>query len=386
VSTVLTDDQEALQRLAADMFAKESPTEVIRRVAAEEPGYDLALWKRCADLGLLGLEVPDVLGGSGQGVRESSLVLAGIGSAAVPGPYLSQLLCVAALSSCPPSTTRDGWLSALGAGEIVGALILDTLGRDGRSEFRLRARSTPAGGLMLSGDAGVILDVPSASFLLAAAEDEDSPVLLGLEGDSLAASSVKPVPLVDMTRRAGRTRFDDVRLNTHAVLARGAEAHAVLERLRCLAAAWIAVDSVAGATATLERTVNYVSNRHQFGRPVGTFQAVKHRCADMFVWVETARVAADAAIDRLSAGDPRDAPDQSAIYWSSAAKAAATAAYAKVAGNAVQLHGGIGFTWDYDLHLWLKRAKLNESLFGDIESHRARIARWLWRTYAESPA
>jgi alkylation response protein AidB-like acyl-CoA dehydrogenase len=383
VSTVLTGEQEALQRLAADLFAKQSPPEAVRGVAAQEAGYDLALWKRCADLGLLGLEVPEDLGGAGQGVRESSLVLAETGSAVVPGPYVSQFLCIAALASCASTARRDRWLSALGAGETVGALVPDSLRRDGLVGYRLKARAND-GGLLLRGDAGIVLDAPSASLLIVAAEDDSGALLLGVDGDSLGAASVTPVPLVDMTRRAGRVCFDEVRLTEDSVLARGADAQVALERLRCLAAAWTAVDSVAGATATLERTVGYVSNRHQFGRPVGTFQAVKHRCADMFVWVETARVATDAAIERLAAGEARGSVDQSAVYWCSSAKAVAADAYSKVAGSAVQLHGGIGFTWDYDLHLWLKRAKLNESLFGDTRSHRARIARRLWSTFSES--
>jgi alkylation response protein AidB-like acyl-CoA dehydrogenase len=378
VAMGLTGEQEALQRLAADLFAKQSTTEAVRRVSAEEPGYDLSLWKRCADLGLFGLEVPEDLAGGGQGPRESTLVLAEIGTAVVPGPYLSQFLCVAVLVACPPSAQRDRWLAALGTGQTVGAAVPGALGRDGLPQHSVRARAAADGGRFVSGDAGVVLDAPSASLLLVAADSEDGPLLIGVDREALAAASVSPVPLVDMTRRAAVVRFDDVRVGADAVLAAGADAQAVAERLRCLAAAWIAVDSVAGAAATLERTVGYVSNRHQFGRPIGSFQAVKHRCADMFVWVETARVATDAAIDRLACGDP-------AGYWCSAAKAVAAGGYAKVAGNAVQLHGGIGFTWDYDLHLWLKRAKLNESLFGDTQSHRAWVARWLWTSYADPP-
>lgn len=357
---MLSTEQEDLQRLAADLFAKESPPDAVRRVAAEEPGYDVALWRRCADLGLLGLEAPEELGGGGQSAVETSLVLAGIGSAVVPGPYLSQFLCVAALNACPAGERRDGWLAALAGGEVVGAVV---------PEGRVRADGGSGG--VLSGDAGVVLDAPVASLLVVAAEGSDGPVVCGVD---VEAVSVTPVPMVDVTRRAGRVRFDGVA--GAPVLAQGEQARRVIDRMRCVAAAWIAVDSVAGAAATLERTVDYVSNRHQFGRPIGTFQAVKHRCADMFVWVETARVAADAAVRRLAAGEPAD-------YWCSAAKAVAAGNYAKVAGSAVQLHGGIGFTWDYDLHLWLKRAKLNESLFGDTEEHRARVARWIWETAHE---
>lgn len=362
---MLSNEQEDLQRLASDLFAKESPPDAVRRVAGEEPGYDVALWKRCADLGLLGLEAPEELGGGGQGAVETSLVLAGIGSAVVPGPYLSQFLCIAALNACAPGERRDGWLAALAGGEVVGAVV---------PEGRLRAGGVGGGDAVVSGDAGVVLDAPVASLFIVAAESEDGPLLVGLEGDI----PVTPVPMVDMTRRAGRVRFDGVAGGS--VLAHGEEARRVLDRLRQVAAAWVAVDSVAGAAATLERTVDYVSNRHQFGRPIGTFQAVKHRCADMFVWVETARVATDAAVRRLAAGEP---PDHMTDYWCSAAKAVAASAYAKVAGDAVQLHGGIGFTWDYDLHLWLKRAKLNEALFGDTEAHRARVARWIWETAHE---
>ncbi|HET6910741.1 MAG TPA: acyl-CoA dehydrogenase family protein [Mycobacteriales bacterium] len=378
VSSGLTGEQEALKHLAADLFAKESPTEAVRRFASEEPGYDQSLWERCADLGLLGLEVPEELDGAGQGMRESSLVLAEIGARVVPGPYLSQYLCISALLACPPSASRDGWLAALGSGETVGAVVPAALGRGGLPELEARARPAPGGGLLLSGGVGFVLDAPSASLLVVAADGGDgAPVLVGVDGASLAAASVTDVPLVDMTRRAAAVGFDDVGVNGDAVLASGEQAEEVLDRLRCLSGALIAVDSVAGASAALARTVAYVSNRHQFGRPVGTFQAVKHRCADMFVSVETARVATDAAVGRLASGEPAD-------YWCSAAKAVAAGAYAKVAGNAVQLHGGIGFTWDYDLHLWLKRAKLNESLFGDTRSHRARIARWLWNSQTKT--
>jgi alkylation response protein AidB-like acyl-CoA dehydrogenase len=142
----------------------------------------------------------------------------------------------------------------------------------------------------------------------------------------------------------------------------------------CRAATGLAVDSVGGAGRVVEMAVEYATQRHQFGRPIGAFQAVKHMCADAFLAAEIARVAADAAVVEIVTGGPRRE------YWSSVAKFRSADAYAGTAGDALQIHGGIGMTWEFDLHLWLKRAKLNQAILGSSAAHRARVARMVTET------
>jgi len=175
-------------------------------------------------------------------------------------------------------------------------------------------------------------------------------------------------PTTDQTRRLYDVELDHVEVAAEHVLVEGDAARALVDQLWRRAAVGIALDGVGGAAKVLEMTVAHTSQRVQFGRPIGTFQAVKHLCADMLVEVETARIAADAAVLALGTGAPDGA------YWAALAKARSGDAYAHVAGDGLQLHGGIGMTWEFDLHLWLKRAKLNQALYGSSASHRALIA------------
>ncbi len=364
----LTDVQQALREVARDVLTDRSAPAQVRAWADDPHGFDPDLWLLAGELGWFGLEVSEALGGSGQGLLETSLLLRELGRTTTPGPYLSQSLAVTALLARTDHEAAGAWLPRLAAGEAIGAVGLGTLDQLGRPTIGITAASTPGGrSVVLSGRAHLVPDAGSAHLLVLVAEDARSPIVVALtEPQTRCAITWRPT--TDQTRRLYDVELDHVEVAADHVLVEGDAARALVAQLWRRAAVGIALDSVGGAAKVLEMTVAYTSQRVQFGRPIATFQAVKHLCADMLVEVETARIATDAAVLALGTGAPDGA------YWAALAKARSGDAGAQVAGDGLQLHGGIGMTWEFDLHLWLKRAKLNQALYGSSDSHRALIA------------
>lgn len=357
----LAEFHDELRTVARDVLAPTSPL-----VAGGEPVT--ADWRTLADAGWPGLEVPEQHGGARASFAEVAVVLEELGRAATASPYLGTLLAVGAVRLVEPSPARDELLVGIAGGEVVAAAALptgDVDGVDGPPPFRVER----AGGrARLVGRAPFVPDAPSAARILVLASDPASdpaggPVLVDVAPG--AGVAVEATPVVDATRSLGEvvgdgTPVDGARCWRFAgdpqdLLARGAVA--------------VALDSVGIAQAALDATVGYASARHQFGRPIGSFQAVKHACADVAVELTIARRLVADAVDRLVAG----APD--AGVAASMAKAHAVETAVTAAGTAVQLHGGIGYTWEHGLHWYLKRATLDRSLFGSPAAHRARLAR-----------
>jgi len=364
--TKLTPEQQALSEVTRDVLAKESSPSKVRDITESRSPFDRNLWKIAGDLGWHGIEVSAKLGGSAQSFIEASLVLRELGRTTTPGPYLSHQLALRALDSYPEHPAAATWMERLVSGEAVAAVALGVLDRRGvaRPDFKADARG---GGLVLNGIARDVPDVGHADLAVIAAMIDSDPVVLAAD-ISTTPLNVTWQPTHDRTRSLFDVEASGVEINSAAVLARGRAAGALLEDLWRRAATGIALDAVGGAAKALEMTVAYTSQRVQYGRVIATFQAVKHTCADMFVESEVARIAADAATLEIAAGGQRR------DFWSSVAKFRAADAYAQVAGDALQMHGGIGMTWEFDLHYWLKRAKLNQVLYGSSDAHRARVA------------
>ena len=328
-------------------------------------------WRAIADAGWLGLEVPESLGGAGATLAEVAVVVEELGRAAARTPYLgSAVLAVGALGLAEPCPERDALLGGLADGSAVPVLALagdDDHDAGEALPFRVERSG---GGVRVRGEAAFALDATEADRLLLPAVDADGSAVLVPVDKGAAGLQVASQPVLDLTRRLGVVSAggDGVDLEGVETLRLRGDAAACARALRDRAAVAIAGDSLGVAGAMLDATVAYVAVREQFGRPVGSFQAVKHACADMLVQVTVARALVAIAVDEVAAGEP----DASAAV--SRAKAYATDAAVAVAGSAMQLHGGIGYTWESRIHAFLKRAMLDRSLFGAPATHRRRLA------------
>jgi len=368
----LSDDQEALQRAALDFLARECPPALVRETARTPDGVPRELYGRMAALGWMGLVVPEVHGGLGLGTLELALVLEELGRVAAPGPFLGTQLVIAALLRGGTAAQRRRWLPRLVSGDAFGALAhLEESDRHDPAGITLRARATRQG-YRLDGAKLFVFGLPGAELLVVAARTGAgtgaSGVSLFLVEATAPGVRVRPQETIDLTRRVGEVELRNATVARDAVVGKPGGGWPLLARLLDLGAIAIAADSLGGAARTLEMAVEYAKVREQFGRKIGSFQAIKHMAAEMVADVEPARSLvwyAAYAFDHR----PREAARAAAM-----AKARLGEVYTATVDRAVQMHGGIGFTWEHDLHLWFKRARWNEVAFGDPTFHRERLA------------
>lgn len=299
-------------------------------------------WRQVVDAGWVALEIPESLGGTGASFVETAIVLEEMGRAATDHRYLGTTLAVGALTALAPNDSRDALLRRIGAGATAALATGFTLADGavtGRTEF--------------------VPDVVGADIFLILADDASGPMLV--EASALAPGlEVTAQPVLDQTRALAVVTADGAPTVGSWPLP---DARALRDR----AAVAIACDSLGLSERMLAATVDYASVRHQFGRPIGSFQAVKHACADMLVQVSVARQLVTVAVDAMAGGDD-------AGVAASMAKSYACSTAVDVIGKAMQLHGGIGYTWESGIHTYLKRAMLNRSLYGSPASHRKRLA------------
>jgi alkylation response protein AidB-like acyl-CoA dehydrogenase len=346
----LTDDQRAIQRTAKEFLAARYRPEEVRRLALEDDrGFTDEQWAQIAELGWPALVVPEEDGGLGLGVVELTVVQEQLGYALAPSPFLSTVAAGLLLAAAGDDDQRERWLGPIASGEARGALaVLDA----GPNELE------PTGG-SLTGTKIAVPDAGSADVLIvAASEDRHYIVEPGAPG-----VTIEPARPLDPSRKLFTVRLE----GAEGHLLSGGDAAAVARAYDVLAVA-VAAESVGVAQRTLEMAVEYAKDRKQFGRPIGAYQAVSHTCAQMLLEVEGARstvLYAAWALDH----EPESGPLAAAM-----AKAYAGDAGWRVPAAALQVHGGIGFTWEHDLHLWLKRGRANAALFGDARGHRARVA------------
>jgi alkylation response protein AidB-like acyl-CoA dehydrogenase len=296
-------------------------------------------WRQLADAGWTGLELPESLGGAGASFVETAILLEELGRAGARTPYLGTVLAVGALTALSPNDSRDGLLERIGSGTTAA----------------LASGFTVSGGVV-SGEAEFVPDAEGAEVVLVLAEDDGKPVIV-----TSSELSVTAQPVLDESRSLAVVTADGAAVSESWPLATDPAS------LRDRAAIAVACDSLGVAEAMLAATVDYVKVRHQFGRPIGSFQAVKHACADMLVQVSVARQLVDSAVAQVAEGADSDVA-------ASMAKSYTCAAAVNVVGKAMQLHGGIGYTWESGVHVYLKRAALNRALFGSPAAHRQRLA------------
>jgi len=363
------DDQHELRRVVRSFLTAHSTEDDVRRLMATTDGYDPAQWRRMgAELGLQGLAIPEEYGGSGFGHLELGIVFEEMGRALLCAPYLATVaLAAEALLRCDDPAARADLLPGIAAGETVATLALTE--DDGHWDERaVTAEAVRAGdGWAITGTKTFVPDGHTADLILVVARTGVGISLFAVRAGAPGLARA-PLPTLDQTRK--QARLDLAAVPARLIGAEGA-AWPVVRRTLAAAAVLLAAEQVGGAARALELAVDYARIRVQYGRPIGSFQGVKHLCADMLTAVESARSAAYEGLWALAA----DAPD--AHLSAALAKAYCSHAYSRVAGDCVQVHGGIGFTWEHPAHLYLKRAKSSEVLFGTASYHRDRLATWL---------
>ncbi|MBY0277187.1 acyl-CoA/acyl-ACP dehydrogenase [Candidatus Binatia bacterium] len=365
------DDAQEQLRVELRRFLDEvSPPGEVRRLMKTERGWDRALWQRMAcELGLQGLAVPAELGGAGLGPVERLVVLEEMGRALLCAPYLAcAVLAVEALRASGDAAAQRELLPGIASGTTVATLAVAE--EDGAwnptSAMRTRAdRRDDA--WAIDGRKSYVLDGAHADCLLVAAQTLRGPSLFLVAGDAPGLVR-RSLQTLDGTRRQAELTFAAVPARLIGVEGDAARvvAHAVTSALVALAA-----EQVGGAARCLERSVEYAKTRVQFGRPIGGFQAIKHRCADLLLALESARSAAYAA-----AWAEADASPELPLL-ASLAKALCSETYVQVATEMIQIHGGIGFTWEHDAHLYFRRARSSEAMLGSPVHHREVAATYL---------
>ena len=337
----LTEEHRGLRDAVRTLLAKRSDSAAVRRAVEEPDGFDTELWRvLCEQIGVAALAVPETFDGLGVGLREVQLVMTELGRTLTPSPMLGSVLAAALLGALDDDASRR-LLPRIAAGAIAAVAWADEHGRwaDGAARFtdgRLR------------GEAHFVLDGDLADILLVVAD--------GAVYEVQPADAVRThTPTMDRTRRLARVRLDDV----PAVRVGPRDAAPALAGARDAALVALAGEKVGAATAALELTVEYTKVRYQFGRPIGSFQALKHRMADLHVRLEAARSAAYSA----AAGELLPA----------AAKVYCSEAFQAIAAEMIQLHGGIAITWEHDAHLYFKRAHGAAALFGSPGEHLRRL-------------
>jgi alkylation response protein AidB-like acyl-CoA dehydrogenase len=323
-----TDDQQAIKRTANEFLANRFKPERVRELAEAE-SYDDDAWKEMCELGWAGIFIDEEHGGQGLGIVELVILMEELGYALAPVPFLSNAAAGLALQFAGTDEQKERWLPGIASGEARGTV----------------------GMLRDAGEARLVPDADTAEVI----------VLIGFDGSTnvveRSAAEVEPLETMDRTRRFARVRIDGGD-------PLGGDCFAAGDRI----ATALSAETVGVAQKAMEMAVEYARERKQFDRPIGAYQAVSHRCAQMLLEVEGSRSGA------YYAAWCADAEPDSLPAASSGAKAYSSDAGWRVCGSSLQVHGGIGFTWEHDLHFYLKRAKTNAMLYGSAREHRDRVA------------
>jgi alkylation response protein AidB-like acyl-CoA dehydrogenase len=371
----VSPEQRELRESVRRFLAERAPLPRVRELMDAADAADADVWRQAAgQLGLQGLAIPEEYGGAGFSFAEQAIVLEELGGALYTGPYLaSAVLAATALVAGEDEGARRDLLPGIASGERVATLAFtEDDGSWDPASIRLTA-AKDGDGWRLDGHKSFVLDGNGADLILVvAATDVDStgpagPPELSLFAVNAGAAGLsrRVLPTLDQTRRLARCEFSEVAARLIGSPGAGG---AVLGQTLDVAAVALAAEQLGGAQRALDMAVGYAKIRQQFGRAIGSFQAIKHRCADLLLEVESLRSAvgyAAAAVAEGSAEVPVLAP---------LVKAYASEVYSRVAAENIQIHGGIGFTWEHDAHLYLKRAKASELFLGDGSYHRERLA------------
>ncbi len=364
----LSKPQKLLQQSVRDFCQRECPAERVRELMETDTAIDDVLWQGIADQGWIGLHLAEEYDGLGLGLVELAVVAEELGRACVPGPFLSTTWAATLLSLSGSSALAEKHLPQLieGAGKGTVAFLEEGAGW---CLSQPQVTATVSGSqVTLNGKKHLVTDAGVADLMIVAARGEQG-LCLVLADPSSDGVTVEATPGIDSTRKLAQVTFADATVPAANILAQGAEAESALKRSRQVGIVVVCAEMVGSSQWMLDTTVEYAKTRKQFDQLIGSFQAIQLKCADMFLQTESSRAAAYYAAWALTEGteDAERAVSIAKSYCSDAARF--------VGGTAVQAHGGIGFTWEHGLHLYYKRNKANEFLFGDATYHREQIAR-----------
>jgi alkylation response protein AidB-like acyl-CoA dehydrogenase len=347
----LSESQQILKTNARKFFAAECPISEIRRIMETDTAQDKKLWKSMADQGFLGVVFPEDAGGAGLGFVELAALAEEMGRALVPGAFLSNLFAGAVLHAA--GATKH--LSSIASGEKPATVAL----LESTASWDPDAVQMPT----LAGEKLFVPDAEAADFIVVAARDAKDLALYLVESHAVKKTLMQGM---DLTRRLYKVSFDHPAAE---LLVKGADARKALDHALNVVTVALCAEMTGGMQRMLDISVDYAKTRKQFGKPIGQYQAVQHQCADMLIFTESSRSAAYYAAYTMTEGSA-DAPTAVSV-----AKAYASDACRETSNRAVQVQGGMGFTWENDTHLFYRRAKASEMAFGDATFHRERIAR-----------
>jgi alkylation response protein AidB-like acyl-CoA dehydrogenase len=367
------EEQEMLRKSARDFLAKECPMTYVRRMMEDDVGYSVETWRKMAELGWMGLIYPEPHGGAGLDMVDLAVVVEEMGRVVMPGPFFSTvLLGGSAVLEGGDDAQKGRYLKAIAAGESKATLaVLEPSGRWNAAGIEATAVAD-SGGYLLRGVKLFVPDAHVADLVVIAARTDRGQ---GEEGISLFAVDVPkdgvtitPLKTMDQTRKLCEVKLDQVRVGPEALVGPRGGGWPILKRVIERAKVALCAEMCGGAERVLEMSVEYAKVRVQFDRPIGSFQAIQHKCANMLLLVESAKAATYYAAWAVANGAP-EAPLAAAM-----AKSYTSDAYRIVAGEGIQIHGGIGFTWEHDMHIYFKRAKGSEVTFGDATYNRELVA------------
>lgn len=362
-----TEEQELLRAEARKFLDENCPLEQVRKIAETPEGYSPELWKQIAELGWLGLVVPEEYGGAGLGWVDLVVLLEETGRTLFPSPLISTTLAASAILGSGSEAQRQRWLPGLVDGTRIGTLAIleegDALGEQGIALAGRRAGDAH----VLSGDKRFVHDAGQATLFVVAFRSDAGVGLGVLEADAPGVAA-RNFPTIDVTKRLGTLSLSDARIPADALLAPPGAAGPALERLLDQAAVAVTGEMIGAGEQALQTTVEFAKGRVQFGTPIGRFQGVKHPLAEMYVDVESYK-----SLLYYAAWALDEAPEQ-APRFASMAKAYASEAFARIGLDGVGLHGAVGYTDEYDIQLYLKRSKWARPAFGDADYHYERVA------------
>jgi alkylation response protein AidB-like acyl-CoA dehydrogenase len=359
-----SEEQEEFRRQVRKWLEQNAPSPVVRNLMETETGFDRDLWQETAELGWQGMAIAEDHGGAGFGYLELVILFEEMGRSLLPAPFLSTIgLAMPLITELGSDEQRKEMLGSIASGEkTVTVAFTEPSGQWDPARVETAA-SKGKSGWVIQGRKSFVIDGASADEILVSAQTDDG-VGIFLVGGQSDGVERRGLETLDLTRKLAEVTFSGAKADPVGEPASGVGA---LQGMLDRAVVLLAAEQVGGAQKCLEMSVDYAKTRHQFGRPIGSFQAIKHKCADMLVQVESAKSAAYYAGWAASA-DNDELPTVAPL-----AKSYCSEAYFFCASENIQIHGGIGFTWEHDAHLYFKRAKSSQLLFGDPAYHRARL-------------
>jgi len=370
----LNEEQEMLKTMARDFLANECPKTLVRELMEDETGHSPELWKKIAEVGWLGLVFPEEYGGADMNFRDLTILCEEMGRAMLPGPFLSTLLLVGLpILNAGTEEQKKEYLPRIANGEMVCTLAV--LEEDGDLWAQgIQLKATQRGDdYIIDGTKLFVPDAKVADYILVATRTQrtsnpEEGITLFLVDTTEWGTYATPLTTMDETRKQYEVIFNRVAVPARNIIGELHQGWPVIKDTALKATAALCAEMVGGGEWVLETTINYAKDRMAFGVPIGSFQIIKHKCADMYSALEYARSLMEWAAEAIKDDSP------AAPTAVSMAKSYCGDAYKLVTDHGVQIHGGIGFTWDHDMHLYFKRARSSDTAFGDSNYHRELIA------------